>query len=95
MAKITSKYQVSIPKTFAEQLGIKPGDDIQWRVAGDELRISPVRPRKQLSMEARLARFDAATDRQSVRDRKLQRVAEGKSDRGWTREELYDRDRTR
>ena len=95
MAKITSKYQVSIPKTFAEQLGIKPGDDIQWRVAGDELRISPVRPRKRLSPEERLARFDEATERQAVRDRKLQRVAEGKSDRGWTREELYDRDRTR
>lgn len=94
MAKITSKYQVSIPKTFAEQLGIKPGDDIQWRVAGDELRISPVRPRKHLSIEERLARFDAATDRQSARDGKM-RVADGESKRGWTREELYEHGRTR
>ncbi|HJW95791.1 MAG TPA: AbrB/MazE/SpoVT family DNA-binding domain-containing protein [Thermoanaerobaculia bacterium] len=95
MAKVTSKYQVSIPKTLAEQLAIKPGDDIQWRVAGDELRISPARPKQRLSREERLARFDAATSRQSRRDRKLLRVAEGTIDRGWTREDLYDRDRTR
>jgi AbrB family looped-hinge helix DNA binding protein len=95
MAKITSKYQVSIPKTFAEQLAIKPGDNIQWRVAGDELRISPVRPRKRLSLEQRLARFDEASARQAARDGKRLRVADGESNRGWTREELYERGRTR
>ena len=96
MAKVTSKYQVSIPKTLAEQLAIKPGDDIHWRVAGDELRISPARPRAQrLSIEERLRRFDAATQRQEKRDFGAQMVAEGKRDRGWTREDLYDRDGTR
>lgn len=95
MAKITSKHQVSVPKRFAEQLGIKPGDDIQWRVAGDELRISPVRHRKRLSIEERLARFDEATDRQAARDRHVPRVVEGESPRGWTREEVYERGRTR
>jgi AbrB family looped-hinge helix DNA binding protein len=94
MAKVTSKYQVSIPKTLAEQLAIKPGDDIQWRIAGEELRISPARPRHRLSIEQRLERFNDATRRQAIRNRK-QRASTGTSDRGWKREDLYDRGRTR
>ena len=94
MAKITSKYQVSIPRTLADQLAIKPGDDIHWRIAGEELRITPVRPRQRLSIEERLQRFDDVTRRLEGRTHKLQRVAEG-TGRGWTREDLYDRDRTR
>ena len=95
MAKITSKYQVSIPKTLAEQLAIKPGDDIEWRLAGDELRITPVRPRQRLSLEERLQRFDESTARQMNRVPRVQLVADGDIDRGWTREELYERGRTR
>ena len=94
MAKITSKYQVSIPRTLADQLAIKPGDDIHWRIAGEELRITPVRPRQRLSIEERLQRFDEVTRRLEARPQKLQRVADA-ADRGWTREDLYDRGRTR
>ena len=94
MAKITSKYQVSIPKTLAEQLAIKPGDDIQWRITGEELRIAPARQRlHRLSVEQRLERFDDATRRQNVRNRK--RPASTSTDRGWKREDLYDRGRPR
>jgi len=94
VGKVTSKYQVSIPKTLAEQLAIKPGDDIQWRVAGDELRVSTSkRGSRRLSIDERLQRFDEATRRQIARNRK--RPAGAASDRGWKREDLYDRGRTR
>jgi AbrB family looped-hinge helix DNA binding protein len=30
MAKVTSKYQVTVPRTIAERYNIRPGDDIDW-----------------------------------------------------------------
>jgi len=35
MAKVTSKYQVTVPRAIAEQYSIRPGDDIDWVAAGD------------------------------------------------------------
>ena len=92
MGKVTSKYQVSIPKALADRLGVHPGDDIEWRVAGDELRVKPSRTRPELSVEKRLHMFDEATRRQAARNKGSRGRA---SSRGWTREELYDRGRTR
>ena len=92
MAKVTSKYQVSIPKSLADQLRIRPGDEIDWRIAGEELRIT--RAKQPLSIEERLALFDRATKRQAVRNRRRRRE-QTVSDRGWKREDLYDRGRTR
>lgn len=94
MAKVTSKFQVSIPKTLAEQLRIRPGDQIEWRIAGGELRIAPAEGRRPLSRERRLELFDLATKRQAVRN-KRRRPERPPSSRGWTRDELYDRGRTR
>lgn len=93
MSKITSKYQVSIPKALAEKLGVRPGDDIEWRVAGDELRVTPTRGHNALPREKRLRMFDEATKRQTARD-KQRRTGTGSS-RGWKREDLYDRGRPR
>lgn len=93
MAKVTSKYQVSIPRSLADQLRIKPGDEIQWSVSGEELRISPART-APLPLEKRLELFDAATKRQSARNRKRSMKTLSTS-RGWTREDLYDRGRSR
>ena len=94
MAKITSKYQVSIPKVLADQLRIKPGDEIDWAVTGGELRIAPRRRTAAIPVEMRLEMFDAAAKRQAIRDRKRGAPA-ARADRGWTREDLYDRGRTR
>ena len=91
MAKVTSKYQVSIPKALAEQLQIRPGDEIDWRIAGEELRVTHAK--KPLSIEERLHLFDEATKRQATRNRRRTRPTAG--DRGWKREDLYDRGRTR
>lgn len=93
MAKVTSKLQVTIPKAIATQIGIKPGDELDWAVAGDIVRVIPSRQlRRRLSVEARLKLFDQATARQRARDRRgrTSRKADG---RGWSREELYERGR--
>lgn len=95
MAKVTSKLQVTIPKVIAEKLGIKPGDDLDWQVAGDTMRVTPAnRTRHRLPVELRLKLFDRATARQRARNSELakQKPAE---DRGWKREDLYERGRAR
>lgn len=94
MAKVTSKYQVSIPKRLADQLNIGPGDEIDVRVTGEELRITRAGARPQLSVEERLKMFDAAKRRQAAR-RRRRGVIPREGGRGWTREELYDRGRSR
>jgi len=90
MAKVTSKYQVTVPKLIALRYGIRPGDDIKWVAAGDVIRVVPegqqVTPEDQ---ESKLRLFDQATERH------LRRAAKRKTkpphDRGWTREDLYER----
>ena len=39
MSKVTSKLQVTIPKSVAERHRIRPGDEIRWASAGDGIRI--------------------------------------------------------
>jgi AbrB family looped-hinge helix DNA binding protein len=91
MSKITSKLQVTLPKAIAERFGIRPGDEIQFRPAGDGIRIETMKPREPLSVEERLKLFDESTRR--VRRRRWK--GKPPKDRGWTREELYDRGRPR
>lgn len=50
--------------------------------------------RAQLTLEEKLKLFDAATRRQEARNRKAKPRDES-AGRGWTRDELYDRDRSR
>ena len=94
MAKVTSKLQVTIPKSLAERCRIRPGDDIEWAAAADGIRLTPadVHPRG-LTTEAKLELFDAATARQASRQRKKRQT--GSLERGWKRDELYDRGRSR
>lgn len=94
MAKVTSKLQVTVPKSVADRYGIRPGDEIQWLVAGDTIRVVPPRQApKALTVRERLRRFDLATARAEKR-RAPSRVRAGQ-DRGWSREELYRRGRAR
>jgi bifunctional DNA-binding transcriptional regulator/antitoxin component of YhaV-PrlF toxin-antitoxin module len=94
MAKVTSKYQVTVPRTIAKEYNIRPGDEIDWVPAGDVIRVIP--PNKQPEAdtpEARLRLFDQATERQ--RKRSSARGSQSPSDRGWKREDLYTRGRSR
>jgi bifunctional DNA-binding transcriptional regulator/antitoxin component of YhaV-PrlF toxin-antitoxin module len=98
MARVTSKLQVTVPKAIALQYGIQPGDDLEWVPAGDAVRVckaeaSPKACAADLTAR-RLALFDAATERQSERQKVGQRKGTQRSrqrDRGWKRQDLYDR----
>ena len=95
MSKVTSKFQVTIPKSIAERFNIKPGDHIDWEAAGDTIRVvpAPKRAKPKTELQDRLKDFDRATDRQREREASLDpallatSVQEG---RGWTRADLYD-----
>lgn len=92
---MTSKLQVTLPKALADQYGIEPGDEIGWEAAGDVIRVIPggSRSARLPAVSDRLRWFDAAEKRQRVREQgKRRRPARG---RGWKREELYRRGRTR
>jgi len=96
MSRVTSKLQVTIPRSVADLYGIEPGDDIEFVPAGDSIRV--LARRDMPDVDDRLALFDQATQRQRARQRGtgVKRPAGGKSStgRGWTREELYERGRT-
>jgi AbrB family looped-hinge helix DNA binding protein len=94
MAKVTSKLQVTVPKAVAERYGIRPGDEIEWLVSGDTIRVVPPGKKiKTLSLVERLRRFDLATSRQRKRNERVHGAST--QDRGWSREDLYRRGRAR
>lgn len=95
MSKVTSKLQVTLPKTVADRLGIRPGDQIDWEIAGEVLRVIPVtkRHREKKEPRARLRLFDQATQRQRQRESAIDPALlhTPQTGRGWTREDLYIR----
>ena len=96
MAKVTSKYQVTVPKAVADEYAIKPGDEIDWIPAGDAIRVVKrvAAKRKPGAVVAgRLRLFDEATARQRKRDKGAEPSDAGPG-RGWTREDLYRRGRS-
>lgn len=94
MAKVTSKLQVTVPKTVADHYGIRPGDDIEWLISGDLIRVVPPGKKiKALSVAERLRRFDLATGRQRKRNKRAH--AASAQNRGWSREDLCRRGRPR
>jgi AbrB family looped-hinge helix DNA binding protein len=95
MSRVTSKRQVTVPKAIADQYGIRPGDDIEWIPAGDTIRVVPPgRKPEVLDLELRVRLFDAATERQRLRQTRKPRAA-ARGERGWSREDLYERGRPR
>jgi AbrB family looped-hinge helix DNA binding protein len=95
VAKVTSKLQVTLPKAIADQYGIRPGDEIDWRPAGETICVVPPgRQRPALDLETRLRLFDAATARQRRRQARAGQPART-DERGWSRADLYERARAR
>jgi bifunctional DNA-binding transcriptional regulator/antitoxin component of YhaV-PrlF toxin-antitoxin module len=102
MAKVTSKLQVTLPKALAARYGIEPGGEIEWEAAGETIRIHPIGARRDTDrVEERLRTFDQARERQRLRERArrkgrpaAKRPARAR-DRGWKREDLYKRGRSR
>lgn len=94
MAKVTSKLQVTVPKAIADRFGIRPGDQIEWTAAGEQIRVVPVkRVSPARTIPERLMLFDRATGRQRRRNRSRPKTRRG-GNRGWTREDLYARGRS-
>jgi AbrB family looped-hinge helix DNA binding protein len=91
MAKVTSKLQVTLPKAIADRFGIRPGDEIEFSPGEDSLRILLSPEPRHYDAEDRLRLFDQATQRQRAREKNRTRTADSVTDRGWTREDLYDR----
>lgn len=93
MAKVTSKYQVTLPKRIAETYRIRPGDDIDWMPAGEAIRVIPRgKQAAPQSRESQLRSFDQATERH--RQRASASAAGRSRDRGWNREDLCGRGRS-
>ena len=98
---MTSKLQVTVPKAIADEYRIKPGDEILWVPSGDSIRVQTHASRPaDRSTASRLHLFDEATRRQAKRQAGKPRSGSpsktaSRSDRGWRREELYDRGRSR
>jgi len=94
VARVTSKLQVTIPKAIASRYRISPGDEIEWLPAGDAIRVVPSGEQdRRPNHERRLALFDRATERQRLRQ--CGKSPSGDADRGWRRDDLYTRGRTR
>jgi len=93
MAKVTSKYQVTLPKAIADEYNIRPGDEIDWVAAGEVIRVIPsAKNTAGDTVESRLRLFDQATERLRKRSKPSKL---GSRDRGWRREDLYTRGRSR
>jgi AbrB family looped-hinge helix DNA binding protein len=93
MAKVTSKYQVTLPKAIADEFNIRPGDEIDWIAAGELIRVIP--PGKHVvteDRETRLRLFDQATER--MRRCPAGRQKKRPRGRGWRRADLYTRGRS-
>jgi AbrB family looped-hinge helix DNA binding protein len=99
MSKVTSKLQLTVPKAIADQYGIRPGDQLQWTAAGECIRVELVRGRAKaeqpLSLTEKIEWFDRGSERlRKIQGKRLKKAARSntrRQDRGWTREELYDR----
>jgi len=94
MTRVTGKFQITLPKKLVDAYGINIGDEVELVASGEVIAIVPAGASKpRLSLEERLRLFDEATRRHSARERLP--TSSTSEDRGWTRDELYDRGRTR
>ena len=107
MPKVTSKLQITLPKALATQYGIEPGDEIDFQAMGESIRLTPrkipgktpektLRPR--LSLEERIRIWTEANqvlrahwDSEGLASQSVPSEHSAPSERGWTRDELYDR----
>ena len=93
VAKVTGKFQITLPRALVDRCGIRVGDALELRPIGRSIQIDrrPAHDATRLRQE-RLAHFDRATKRQQTRQTTGSVPARS---RGWTREELYVRGRSR
>ena len=98
---------MTVPKVIADQYGIRPGDELEWIPAGDSIRVVTARAKAQgghqRSVAERLRLFHDMLERQKRREAHPEEIPEASEppwkpheiERGWRREDLYDRGRAR
>ena len=89
MSRITSKFQLTVPRAVAERAGYRAGDEVEFEATGEFIRVRHKAREQRSSATDRLVLFDLATERQVYRQRAIQKLA-SPADRGWTRDELYE-----
>lgn len=92
MPKVTDDLQVSLPSAVAEELGVRPGDEVEWVRTESGMWLLPLRAKAVPEARERLRLFREILSRQREREAKNPPLAE-EPDRGWTREDLYHRGR--
>jgi AbrB family looped-hinge helix DNA binding protein len=94
MTRVTGKFQITLPKRLVDAFGIRVGDEVQLLAAGDAIRILPAGAVSSgLLTQERVHLFDEATQR--LKTRAQEKKLPSATDRGWSRDELYDRGRAR
>jgi bifunctional DNA-binding transcriptional regulator/antitoxin component of YhaV-PrlF toxin-antitoxin module len=94
MAKVTGKFQITLPKALVDHCGIRVGDELELRPIGRSIHMARrSAPDATRLRHERLTHFDRATKRQRTRQTTASVVPA--RTRGWTREELYVRGRAR
>lgn len=90
LARVRPKAQLTIPNIALEALGLQEGDDIQWVVEGDVVRLEPVevQPRTPKAKEGTF-REVMVRARESARPDGLVE-GRGPRGRGWTRADAYE-----
>ena len=98
MARVTSKLQFTIPKAVAEKHGIGPGCELEMESADDVIRLRVVdstEAKRKDGVATALDAFDFATKRQEERESSAPSNPDKSADRGWQRDDLYNRDLAR
>jgi antitoxin PrlF len=71
LATLTSKGQVTVPKTVRDALGLRQGDTLQWDLEEGSVRVKVLRPVDRLfleGVEANLQEWNSLEDEEAFAD---------------------------
>ncbi|MCH9713781.1 MAG: AbrB/MazE/SpoVT family DNA-binding domain-containing protein [Cyanobacteria bacterium] len=71
LATLSSKGQVTVPKTVRDALGLRQGDTLQWDLEEGSVRVKVLRPVDRLfleGVEANLQEWNSLEDEEAFAD---------------------------
>jgi antitoxin PrlF len=71
LATLTSKGQVTVPKTVRDALGLRQGDTLQWDLEEGSVRVKVLKPVDRLfleGVEANLQEWNSPEDEEAFAD---------------------------